>query len=116
MVVLRYVRRTYDIESWSSPTDFLEQYGRRIGKLVKGGEPDTNAAAKLVLHDWQRGRLPYFTLPPDFALRSQDAGEGKKLTNSSGRSSSGSSSSSSPIVVVVVVVVAVVAAAAVVVV
>ncbi|EOD36669.1 hypothetical protein EMIHUDRAFT_51731, partial [Emiliania huxleyi CCMP1516] len=57
-----YVRRTYD--AWDSPTDFLEQYGRRIGKLLKGGEPDINAAAKLVLHDWQRGRLPYFTLPP----------------------------------------------------
>lgn len=72
------MRRTYDLTSWSSPTDFLEQYGRRIGKLLKGGEPDTNAAAKLVLHDWQRGRLPYFTLPPDFAPRSGEnaAGEG----------------------------------------
>eukprot|EP00965_Chrysotila_dentata_P197492 6178219-Pleurochrysis_carterae.AAC.2 len=33
----------------------LSQYGTRIGKLLKGGEPDTNAAAKLVLHDWQVG-------------------------------------------------------------
>ena len=30
------------------------QYGRKIGKLLKGAEPDVNAAAKLVLHDWQR--------------------------------------------------------------
>eukprot|EP00967_Tisochrysis_lutea_P134129 scaffold236423_cov27-Tisochrysis_lutea.AAC.1 len=64
-----YVRRTYGLKDWVSPTDFLEQYGRKIGKLMRGGEPDTNAAAKLVLHDWQRGRLPYFTLPPDFAPR-----------------------------------------------
>ena len=37
---------------------------RKIGKLLKGDEPDTNAAAKLVLHHFQRGKLPYFTLPP----------------------------------------------------
>ena len=42
----------------------LGRYARKIGKLLKGGEADTNAAAKLVLHDFQRGRLPYFCLPP----------------------------------------------------
>jgi nuclear GTP-binding protein len=59
-----YLTRTYGIAEWESPIDFLEQYARKIGKLLKGSEPDTNAAAKLVLHDFQRGRLPYFTLPP----------------------------------------------------
>lgn len=34
------------------------------GKLTRGAEPDTSTAAKMVLLDWQRGRLPFFTLPP----------------------------------------------------
>lgn len=37
----------------------------RSGKLGKGGEPDLNTAAKMVLYDWQRGKIPFFTLPPD---------------------------------------------------
>ena len=60
-----YIQRQYGVASYDGPVDFLEQYGRKIGKLLKGGEPDINAAAKLVLHDFQRGRLPYFTMPPD---------------------------------------------------
>jgi len=62
-----YVVRTYGVQEWEDATDFLEQYARKIGKLFKGNEPDTNAAAKLVLHDFQRGKLPYFTLPPGHA-------------------------------------------------
>ena len=33
------------------------------GKLTRGAEPDTITAAKMVLLDWQRGRLPFFSLP-----------------------------------------------------
>jgi hypothetical protein len=34
------------------------------GKLTRGAEPDTSTAAKMVLLDWQRGRLPFYSLPP----------------------------------------------------
>ncbi len=27
-----------------------------------------NIVARMVLHDWQRGRLPFYTLPPEGAL------------------------------------------------
>lgn len=59
-----YVVKTYKIESWDSPMDFLEKLGRRSGKLLKGGEPDISTVAKMVLNDWQRGKLPYFVKPP----------------------------------------------------
>lgn len=61
-----YLRRAYRLTSWESPEDFLEQVARGAGKLGKGGEPDLNTAAKMVLHDWQRGKIPYFMLPPDY--------------------------------------------------
>ncbi|VDM82178.1 unnamed protein product [Strongylus vulgaris] len=34
------------------------------GRLLKGGEPDITAVAKAVLNDFQRGKLPYFVVPP----------------------------------------------------
>jgi nuclear GTP-binding protein len=36
----------------------------KTGKLVKGGEPDFNNTSKSIIFDWQRGRIPYFDLPP----------------------------------------------------
>eukprot|EP01006_Ploeotia_vitrea_P035648 TRINITY_DN65915_c6_g2_i1.p1 TRINITY_DN65915_c6_g2~~TRINITY_DN65915_c6_g2_i1.p1 ORF type:complete len:748 (+),score=462.52 TRINITY_DN65915_c6_g2_i1:94-2244(+) len=61
-----YIRNVYNISTWKDPLDFLTQYARKIGKLLKGGEPDFNNAARKVLNDWQRGRLPYYVKPPFF--------------------------------------------------
>ncbi|KFM70637.1 Nucleolar GTP-binding protein 2, partial [Stegodyphus mimosarum] len=59
-----YLQKTYKVESWADPVDFLEQYARRSGKLLKGGEPDISTVAKMILNDFQRGKLPYFVKPP----------------------------------------------------
>lgn len=59
-----YLVKTYKVESWDNAQDFLEKLGRRSGKLLKGGEPDISTVAKMVLNDWQRGKLPYFVKPP----------------------------------------------------
>jgi nuclear GTP-binding protein len=58
------LRRAYKVQSWESPEDFLQQVARLTGRLLKGGEPDLNTAAKMVLYDWQRGRIPFFAPPP----------------------------------------------------
>ncbi|KAG6685594.1 hypothetical protein I3842_12G119000 [Carya illinoinensis] len=44
--------------------DFLVQLCKLTGKLLKGGEPDLTTVAKMVLHDWQRGKIPFFVPPP----------------------------------------------------
>lgn len=31
---------------------------------VQGGEPDLMTGAKMILHDWQRGKIPFFVPPP----------------------------------------------------
>merc|ERR1712226_816412 len=59
-----HVKRQYQIASWESPLDFLEKLAKKTGKLLKGGDPDTVAVGKMVLNDWQRGKLPYFSYPP----------------------------------------------------
>lgn len=59
-----YVQKTYRIPTWSSAEDFLEKLALRTGKLLKGGEPDLSTVSKMVLNDWQRGRIPFFVKPP----------------------------------------------------
>uniref|UniRef100_A0A672QVW7 Nucleolar GTP-binding protein 2 n=1 Tax=Sinocyclocheilus grahami TaxID=75366 RepID=A0A672QVW7_SINGR len=59
-----YIQKTYRIPSWSSAEDFLEKFAFRTGKLLKGGEPDLSTVSKMVLNDWQRGRIPFFVKPP----------------------------------------------------
>ncbi|KAM6116062.1 nucleolar GTP-binding protein 2 [Phoenicopterus ruber ruber] len=60
-----YIRKTYKIDSWKDTEDFLEKLASRTGKLLKGGEPDTQTVSKMVLNDWQRGRIPFFVKPPN---------------------------------------------------
>lgn len=64
-----YVAQTYgmSVDDWKDAEDshtFLEKYAIKTGKLLRGGEADTYSTAKMVLRDWQRGRLPYFVCPP----------------------------------------------------
>lgn len=59
-----YLIKTYGIEEWTDHLDFLTQLGKKSGKLLKGGEADMNTVARMVLFDWQRGRVPFFVCPP----------------------------------------------------
>ncbi|XP_013874055.1 nucleolar GTP-binding protein 2 [Austrofundulus limnaeus] len=59
-----YIQKTYRVPAWKSPEDFLEKLAFRTGKLLKGGEPDLSTVSKMVLNDWQRGRIPFFVKPP----------------------------------------------------
>uniref|UniRef100_A0A3Q3LBZ1 Nucleolar GTP-binding protein 2 n=1 Tax=Mastacembelus armatus TaxID=205130 RepID=A0A3Q3LBZ1_9TELE len=59
-----YIQKTYRIPTWNSAEDFLEKLAFRTGKLLKGGEPDLTTVSKMVLNDWQRGRIPFFVKPP----------------------------------------------------
>lgn len=62
-----YMMKTYKIDDWEDHMDFLEKLARRTGKLLKKGEPDIAIAARMVLNDWQRGKLPFFVPPAGFA-------------------------------------------------
>ncbi|XP_019948919.1 nucleolar GTP-binding protein 2 [Paralichthys olivaceus] len=59
-----YIQKTYRIPTWETAEDFLEKLAFRTGKLLKGGEPDLSTVSKMVLNDWQRGRIPFFVKPP----------------------------------------------------
>ncbi|KAG9101610.1 GTPase required for pre-60S ribosomal subunit nuclear export and maturation [Ceratobasidium sp. 370] len=75
-----YLERTYDVHlpDISTPSEgegkhepkwdpevFLDALARKSGKLLKGGEPDRETVAKMVLNDWIRGKIPFFVRPPE---------------------------------------------------
>lgn len=68
-----YLSRSYGIalpdpddpsRSWD-PEQFLDTLARMKGRLLKGGEPDVDGVAKIILSDWVRGRIPFFVPPPE---------------------------------------------------
>jgi nuclear GTP-binding protein len=59
-----YMERTYNVKGWETAEEFLEKLAISCGKLLKGGDPDLNTVARMVLNDWQRGRIPFFVPPP----------------------------------------------------
>jgi nuclear GTP-binding protein len=61
-----YMLKTYKVDDWESAEQFLEKLATRMGKLLKGREPDIAAVARIVLNDWQRGKLPFYVPPPGF--------------------------------------------------
>lgn len=63
-----YLVKTYKVDDWNTATEFLEKLAARSGKLLKKGEPDVNQVARMVLNDWQRGKLPFYVAPEGFEI------------------------------------------------
>lgn len=64
----KYLCKRYKLPSdttWKDGEDFLTILANKMGKLHKGGEPDLHTTARIVLYDWQRGRIPYYVAPPE---------------------------------------------------
>lgn len=68
-----YLSRTYGVplpdphdptRGWD-PEQFLNTLAKMKGRLLKGGEPDVDGVAKIILTDWVRGRIPFFVPPPE---------------------------------------------------
>ncbi|CAN4098074.1 unnamed protein product [Withania somnifera] len=54
----------YKVPCFDSVDDFLQKVATVRGRLKKGGIVDIDAAARIVLHDWNEGKIPYYTMPP----------------------------------------------------
>ncbi|KAI1932213.1 GTPase required for pre-60S ribosomal subunit nuclear export and maturation [Ophidiomyces ophidiicola] len=60
----KHIERTYEIKNYTDAVDFLSILARKGGRLLKGGEPDLDGVAKMVINDFLRGKIPCFTPPP----------------------------------------------------
>ncbi|KAK4098638.1 NGP1NT-domain-containing protein [Parathielavia hyrcaniae] len=63
-VKTHHMERTYELKGWKDHIEFLELLARKSGRLLKGGEPDVDGVAKMVLNDFMRGKIPWFTPAP----------------------------------------------------
>ncbi|RLV96602.1 Nucleolar GTP-binding protein 2 [Spathaspora sp. JA1] len=71
----KHLERTYEVKGWSAfeddeslleqaSTEFIELIARKSGRLIKGGEPDESGVSKQILNDFNRGKIPWFVVPP----------------------------------------------------
>lgn len=63
----RHIERTYEVkhaEYQDDPIELLSILARKGGRLLKGGESDVDGVAKMMLNDFLRGKIPWFTTPP----------------------------------------------------
>ncbi|EAL67371.1 hypothetical protein DDB_G0280289 [Dictyostelium discoideum AX4] len=74
-----YIVKTYNIAEWKDHEDFLTQMAERTGKLLKKRQPNMNACAKLVLYDYQKGKIPYFKAPPHLTPEQEKEDELNKI-------------------------------------
>lgn len=55
----------YEISKFTTTNEFLALIARRSGKLIKTGIPDFDKAARIVIKDWNDGKIKYWTSPPE---------------------------------------------------
>eukprot|EP00948_MAST-09A_sp_MAST-9A-sp1_P000498 g498.t1 len=68
---------------YKSSETFLTALARKTGRLLKGGEPDISTVARMVINDWQRGKLPHFVSPPKDPKEDTDENDDSVTTTSS---------------------------------
>ena len=76
-VKLHHMERTYELKGWKDHMEFLEMLARKGGRLLKGGEPDVDGVAKMVLNDFMRGKIPWFTPAPAMEGTEDEVIEGR---------------------------------------
>ena len=68
---------TYGVPAFPSGPDgvmtFLAMVARSKGRVLQGGVPDKVMAARLVIKDWNRGKIPYYSVPPPTGGGAADA-------------------------------------------
>ncbi|XP_026490103.2 guanine nucleotide-binding protein-like 3 homolog [Vanessa tameamea] len=55
----------YCIPEFNTPQEFFASVASRMGRFKKGGVPDQEAAARILLNDWNTGKVRYYTEPPE---------------------------------------------------
>lgn len=79
---------TYNVPAFPTGPEgvmvFLAMVARAKGRVLKGGIPDKIMAGRLVIRDWNRGKIPYYSVPPKELLlvactagRKDDVGSAK---------------------------------------
>lgn len=55
----------YGVSDYNTPEEFLAIKAQKQGRYKKGGIPDVRLSAKMLIDDWNRGKIRYYTVPPE---------------------------------------------------
>lgn len=55
----------YGVSDYATPEEFLAIKAQKQGRYKKGGIPDVRLSAKMLIDDWNRGKIRYYTMPPE---------------------------------------------------
>jgi len=55
----------YNIPLFADVTDFLRLVAEKRGKVLRHAVPDYQTAARMVVQDWNGGKIPYYCVPPE---------------------------------------------------
>ena len=69
------VMEKYCVADYGTTMEFLSHFAKRLGKLKKGGVPDILAAAKMILQDWNSGKISFYTHPPEQKTTEHDTAQ-----------------------------------------
>jgi nuclear GTP-binding protein len=73
----------YDVAHALSPEEFVRAVGVRRGRIRQGGLVDETETAKIILADWNDGRVGYYTVPPESGLLTNASVSSKRLAEAS---------------------------------
>ncbi|KAA8648943.1 hypothetical protein EYZ11_002407 [Aspergillus tanneri] len=74
----KHLDRTYGVKNAEDPIEFLSILARKGGRLLRGGEPDLDGVAKMVINDFLRGKIPWYTPPPYIPVKDGEKIEGRE--------------------------------------
>ncbi|KAH7100300.1 P-loop containing nucleoside triphosphate hydrolase protein [Auriculariales sp. MPI-PUGE-AT-0066] len=58
------LQKLYKLPPFATPLEFLTMLALTTGRLGRGGAPDTAGAARVILRDWNKSKIPFFTDVP----------------------------------------------------
>ena len=59
------VQKIYSLPDFNTTLEFLTMLALSSGRLLKGGRPDLNSAARQILMDWNQQKIPCCSQPPE---------------------------------------------------
>lgn len=55
----------YGVPDYDTPEEFFARKAQKQGRYKKGGIPDVQISARMLIEDWNRGKIRYYTVPPE---------------------------------------------------
>ncbi|XP_069674887.1 guanine nucleotide-binding protein-like 3 homolog [Periplaneta americana] len=59
------IMEMYNVANYTTPQEFFSHLAHRKGLFKKGGVPNAEGAARSLIEDWNRGKIRYYTIPPE---------------------------------------------------